>query len=297
MITGKRFIKTYLPLHPNDSNEYTIIGRDATQVTASFSAQELFNPKTGLSEHPISLTIVRVAQAIRDYFGIPVRIENPANPIGRTYRNYPSSGANPSGHHLAQAIDLSFLVEKKIANELYLLCRDDFDKKGPLFQRLWDLGCRGFGSYDTFIHIDSVIPELYEGFAKRRSKHRGLRYGRWNNMKALKYLSPTAYGLLPENSVIEIKPLPTDFPTSVENNNSSIPTDIIPEKTIVETAKETAKKAIGSTIGLFTELMSRDVEDKYEDANQSNIGYMIAAIAFALLAFFLFIKMLKRLSS
>lgn len=146
---------------------------------------ELYNSRTGLEEHPLALDAVRCVQLVRSFTRVPIRINS-------TYRNYiPTDGIKPastSPHMLGQAIDFSFLTSEEEAESLYVAIRDDFDRKGPLFQALWEEGCRGFGSYDTFIHLDTVRSELYEPFrAKRGATYQGALYARWNNMKTLLY--------------------------------------------------------------------------------------------------------------
>lgn len=304
MVLNQQFVDTYLPLHSEDPNTYTTVRGDSIRVGRYFKAKELYNPKTGLEEHPISITVVNCLDAIRSYFNIPIRVENIARPIGRTYRNYPSSGAKVSAHHLGQAIDFNFLAEEAIAEELYLLIRDDFDNQGPLFVMLWDLGCRGFGSYDTFVHIDTVKAELYPDFAKKRnSRYQGQKYGRWNNMKVLKYEEPSHYDLLP-NRRTNIPILPTipanDIP--LENNPAPIPSpsknvptsNDIPPKDLVEIAQSKINRATGSMIGWIEELLSNN-EDKYEDSNEKNIGYLLVMASLLLLAILIFIYILRKI--
>lgn len=181
--------ETHIPLHPDDPNQFVMVSSRDGQVTDNFSYAELYNPKTGLAGHPISLQVVEAVQFIRSVTGIPMNANS-------TYRNYiPSSGVNPasrSPHMLACAFDSSFLADGPTNEALYIAIREDFDNKGPLFQYLWDMGVRGFGSYDTFIHLDTLASEYYS-FArtKRTSVHKGQRYARWNNMKELMYLRPS----------------------------------------------------------------------------------------------------------
>lgn len=171
-------IKTYYPIASSDPNEYVTVDNVSEQLTTNFTQQELYNPKIG-EAHPMALDVIHCLQAIREYFNTPIKVNS-------TYRNYvPTGGANPSTHMLAQAIDFSFISPN--ADQLYIQIRDDFDNKGELFQLLFSLGCRGFGSYDTFIHIDSTRAEDYDAFsAKRWRTYQGKKYGRWNKMKTLR---------------------------------------------------------------------------------------------------------------
>lgn len=176
---------THYPVISTDPNKYLIIRPSSTRVTDNFTMAELYNPRTGLEEHPLSLDTVECMQLIRSATGVPIRPTS-------TYRNYiPTDGINPatiSPHMLGQGIDFSFLGSREENESLYVAIREDFDRKGPLFQALWAHGCRGFGSYDTFIHLDTVRPELYAPFrAKRTTTYQGEHYARWNNMKTLLY--------------------------------------------------------------------------------------------------------------
>ncbi len=181
--------ETHIPLHPDDPNDFIMVSPQAGQVTDNFSYAELYNPRTGLAEHPISMQVVKAVQLIRSITGIPMNANS-------TYRNYiPSGGVNPaskSPHMLACAFDTSFLSNSETNEALYIAIREDFDNKGPLFQHLWEMGVRGFGSYDTFFHLDTLASEYYSfARANRTSVYKGQRYARWNNMKELMYQKPT----------------------------------------------------------------------------------------------------------
>jgi hypothetical protein len=178
-------INTYYPTVDQDPNEYILVRNSSEQLRDNFVMKELYNSRTGLSEHPLSVQVIDCLQAIRDYFGVPIRINS-------TYRNYiPLDGVDPaniSPHMMGQAIDFSFIGDSQEVEALYLLIRDDFNQKGELFNILWDIGCRGFGSYDSFVHIDTTQSELYEPFRKkRRTSYQGALYARWNKMKVLRY--------------------------------------------------------------------------------------------------------------
>lgn len=180
---------THIPLHEQDPNTFIMVSQREGQVTENFSYNELHNPKTGLAAHPLSRQVVDAMQLIRTVAGVAMNANS-------TYRNYiPNNGVNPaskSPHMLACAFDSSFLSDTQTNQALYVAIREDFDKKGPLFQHLWAMGVRGFGSYDTFIHLDTVRSELYGDFrSKRRSVYQGKFYARWNNMKELYYQKAT----------------------------------------------------------------------------------------------------------
>ena len=178
-------VQTHYPISPQDDTVYLMVSNSEAQLRPNFKESELYNSRTGLPEHPIAEKIVDVVQFMRTQFEVPIHTTS-------SYRNYiPTSGINPatiSPHMLAQALDFQFIADQATKDELYIQIRDDFDKKGPLFQALWEMGVRGFGSYDTFIHLDVVQSELYPAFSsKRKRKYQGKIYARWNSMKALRY--------------------------------------------------------------------------------------------------------------
>ena len=289
MVLPLQFVETYFAIHPDDPNKYITVGRNSLRVSPNFKAKEIFNPLTDLDEHPISQTTINCVQAVRDFFNIPIRIESIASPIGRSYRNYPSSGANPSAHHLAQALDFNFLIDEEIEDELYLLMRDDFDNKGELFQILWNLGCRGFGSYDWGVHLDTVRPGLYPHFGtKRNSTYQSEKYGRWNKMAKLKYLKPSHYDLLPHRQPV----LPPDGGQVGEAIRLPKASDI-PPKDITEKVSEQAKKAIGSMQGFIEELLASE-EDKLQEMDEVKVGYIIGMLIFLVGSAAIFISLLRK---
>lgn len=202
--------RTHYQVREDDPNRYMMVRPSTASVTDHFTMAELYNSRTGMEEHPLAMDVVECVEVLRSFIGVPIRINS-------TYRNYiPKDGVNPattSPHMLGQAIDFSFLAPKEESEKLYVAIREDFDQKGPLFQALWAAGCRGFGSYDTFIHLDTVIPELYPPFrSKRSTTYQGQQYARWNNMKTLLYrtadlvISPAGElqaGKEPDNAVVQ----------------------------------------------------------------------------------------------
>lgn len=178
---------THIPQAIGDPNALLSIRKESTElVTPNFQQRELFNPKVGGTEHPLSRQVVVAVQVVRDYFGVPIGINS-------TYRNYVPTGAgvvdaaSKSPHMLAQAVDFRFMADEDQADNIHIAIRDDFASKGPLFRQLWAVGARGFGVYDTFIHLDTVRAGLYPAFAaKRTALHEGEPFAYWNKMKWLR---------------------------------------------------------------------------------------------------------------
>lgn len=240
-------IKTHYPVRADDPNQFRMISDSDEAVTTNFTSKELYNPKAGLPEHPLALQVVYAVQIVRDYYGFAIRVNS-------TYRNYiPKDGVAPatiSPHMMAMAIDFSFLVDKQTAQDLYMSMRDDFNNKGELFQLLWSAGVRGFGIYDTFVHIDVVVPELYPVFLKKRgTKYNGLHYAYWNKMKILRYKSPSkSYGRAGQYVEVE---------QSIE---------------VIQTAEEAA----GAVMGYVSEFF--EAEDRGQDFTQGSMLYLVSTL-------------------
>lgn len=208
--------KTHIPMHPNDPTRMILVGNRSDLITANFKQSEVYNKRTGLKEHPIALELIEAAQFLRDYYGIPIRFNS-------TYRNYvPKNGVKRSLHMLAMAGDIKFLADEKTTQNLLIQLRHDFDQQGPVFQELWKRGVRGFGSYDSFIHLDVGKANYYEFIAaKRKRKFAGERYGRWNEMVTLKrkkpsfIVQPAGQAPIPIEVIEAMPPPPVNAPPEV----------------------------------------------------------------------------------
>lgn len=104
---------------------------------------------------------IKGVQAIRTYYNVPVRV----NASGRTKKHNKAIGGSDGSKHLlgqyrgatadhVEACDVDFF---NIPDEVNLL--KDFHYQvlndGPLVQELRNMGIKGFGLYDGFIHIDT----------------------------------------------------------------------------------------------------------------------------------------------
>ncbi len=135
------------------------------------------------------------------------------------------------------------------------------------------------------------MPALYTGFKKRQYQYEGQRYGRWNKMKELRYLNPTHYDLLPHRRKVRTGPntLPAYPPPAGIPKARSIP-----PKDIVEIGTEKIAKAAGSTIGFFKEVFDPNAEDKYQDNNEKNIGYLVATFVVLILLSWVLGELVKK---
>ena len=128
-----QIIKTYIPLHPSDPNDFIIVDDSSKRVASNFIAKEFYNPKTGLAAHPISQQAINCVQFLRDYFNLPILV-NTDRITGRTYRNYlATNGAKTSAHMLAEACDFNFDVPREKQDELILLIRKEYFDKALFF--------------------------------------------------------------------------------------------------------------------------------------------------------------------
>lgn len=252
--------------HPDDPNVYIDIYDDKEQITDNFQSWEFFNRKVNLPHHLLSRQAIDAVQLIRTWFGVKIRITS-------TYRTYiPSGGATYSPHMLAQAIDWQFIIDdnftKAQAENLYLIIREDFKNKGPLFQELWKIGVRGFGSYDTFVHIDTVVPELYPKFkAKRGTTYLGRHYARWDKMKELKYLYP--------------KPELMDVVAAIPDQEIIVNPTATTQPSMTESATDYTKRVAGSIVGYLGSWQNR--EDFGQDYTTSNVAKAIIPLLLMLL--------------
>lgn len=244
--------RTHIPRHPDDPNTFEMVrAGDMRRVTSNFTANELFNPKNGIAEHPIATKVVQAMQYIRSTFGEVMNVTS-------TYRTYvPVGGVSRSPHMLAEAIDAQITdLSKRDAIMVYL--REDFDSKGSIFRTLFNQHqVRGFGIYDTFIHLDVVPVELYADFRnKRTERFNGFQYAYWNNMKRLRYQKSTL--MFPQSPVLpEAEPI-----TVVEEIADTIETEV--------------RAITGSTVGwLYTFIGSND--DGLADDASTNVVYALFA--------------------
>lgn len=254
---------THIPLHNADRNTFLEVFPSSEKVSANFSYSEVYNSKVNQSSHPISKQVIACAQFLRDYFGLPMTITS-------SYRTYvPAGGASYSPHMMAVALDLQFtksLVSQQKRDELFTIIRDDFARKGDIFQGLWERGCRGFGIYDTFIHIDTAHIELYPKMrSKRGTKYQGENFATWNKMQRLRRIpapvadsSATLPGL-PDSGIID-----------------SIPADNAIGKAVLE--------GIGTVEGMVEEIFND--EDRLQGVSFQGVAKMativlVVAVVFA----------------
>lgn len=254
-------VETHYPLSENDTRRFLeVSANDNRGVAANFKAKEFFNSSNGLESHPIAQEVIDAVQYIRSLKGVPIRITS-------TYRNFvPSGGAKVSAHMMAQAVDFQFAVEQEVRDTIMIELREDFDKKGPIFQELVTrFGVSGVGMYDSFVHLDVVQPELYEAFArKRKANYQGRTYAYWNSMKTLRYKKP-------KTKIVQT-PTPTgEMTTTIEPIKERATPITLPEK-VIEQVQETATEVAGSVRGTLHDWNA--TEDGYRGYTAKNNAYL-----------------------
>lgn len=100
--------------------------------------------------HYLDSSLIPSITIIRDHYGIPIKILSSY----RTHEcNNIAGGATRSRHMKFDALDWKFTGPHAVMmHDRYI---DDIRNKGIVFQKLFDAGIRGFGSYATSNHIDT----------------------------------------------------------------------------------------------------------------------------------------------
>ena len=171
----------------------------------------------------------------------------------------------------AQAIDFTFIGSSSVRNNLLINAREDFLNKGELWQLLWSNGVRGFGVYDSFIHIDTLRSEFYDwASAKRKRTYQGDIYATWNSQNRLRYLDPL-YSVGPS--------APQKSMATPSGEIVSEP--VIVEPTITTTITRNAYATLGVVRGWFT---GYEDEDRYQTDSKNIVwsaGVILSIVAFA----------------
>ncbi len=131
---------------------YTTIRKNSTRkLTTHFLESEFHSSSPDAPEaHKLDARLIDVAQLARDVAGVPVYVTS-------TARFPKDSNYSPSSQHhfeIAAAIDLGAARANGEALRVAQLFHREILSQGPVFRQLWELGVRGFGLYDTFMHFD-----------------------------------------------------------------------------------------------------------------------------------------------
>ncbi len=131
---------------------YTTIRKGSTRkLTGNFLEKEFHSSSPDAPDsHKLDARLIDVSQLVREVAGVPVYVTS-------TARFPKDSNYSPSSQHhfeIAAAIDLGAAKEKGEAARVAQLFHREILTHGPVFRQLWELGVRGFGLYDTFMHFD-----------------------------------------------------------------------------------------------------------------------------------------------
>lgn len=122
-----------------------------TPVTANFTQAELYTTvPNGPESHYLDDNVIIALQYIRDLSSNPIRVTS-------TYRtpayNALIGGVSNSQHIQGRAIDFQWIDNNY--EELVRFKSEFLKPNSELKQNLYDIGLRGLGFYETFLHIDT----------------------------------------------------------------------------------------------------------------------------------------------
>lgn len=126
---------------------------DISYCTPNFQVREFYSTSLDApKEHFIHDDLPQILQAIRTFYGVPIRITSSFRTARhQNFLALNSAGATKSYHCRGLAIDFQFISN----NESFInMFSNEVRKQGQLFQKLRQLGLQGIGLYGSFIHID-----------------------------------------------------------------------------------------------------------------------------------------------
>jgi hypothetical protein len=131
---------------------------NSTKVSANFTEAEYFTKSSDFrgDSHNVSDSIIEAFQYLRTFTGVAWKITS----TGRTEAHNKSVGGATASKHLifhpevvaADGQPSSSSGRAAILKQI----SDDILNKGAIYNQLVSLGIRGFGLYDSFIHLDSA---------------------------------------------------------------------------------------------------------------------------------------------
>jgi len=154
---------------------YIIVTKNNQEPVSENFTQNEFHSKSSdaPNSHQVNTSIINAAQALRDFWGVPVNITSTHRTL---IGNAAVGGVTNSQHRGWGAVDLqpsnsAIRPEKLTAFYEQMAC------KGPLYQQLKGFGIMGFGFYDSFLHLDdgtySVAPRTVRTFWDNSSGNYG----------------------------------------------------------------------------------------------------------------------------
>ena len=141
-------------------NKITINRGDNTLLAPNFRASEFYSSSPNPpASHDFYMELVEAASFLRNHFNTPWRITSTMRTHAHEVKicadfNLPPGLAWTSKHVLAPAFDSQPAGTAARNAEIMATLAEDFTNNGEIFQKLRTLGIKGFGLYDTFIHLD-----------------------------------------------------------------------------------------------------------------------------------------------
>ena len=142
-----------------------------TKLTSDFANDDFWagnvgNQPNATSPHSLFYKIPAAAQLVSDTLGGGVTINSTVRfPGGSKY----NGGKSQHDFQQASAIDLGIPESKRAQVWKDILIQ------GPLFRALFDMGARGFGLYDSWLHID------FRSTGSGSKSFNGQKYAFWDN--------------------------------------------------------------------------------------------------------------------
>lgn len=136
-----------------------IVSNSSEYIRDNFKASEFYSKSYDAPQsHLLSSKVMDGWQFIRDYYSKPIRITSTAR---TSAGNFAAGGGANSQHLLVEnaafAADGEFLEDEQETMSLFYA---DMICKGPVYQSLTQLGIKGIGIYNGFIHLDDGMSPL-----------------------------------------------------------------------------------------------------------------------------------------
>ncbi len=160
-----------------------LISRYGNRQFGNFNEQDLYSGCSDApDEHYLSDALIDALNFLWKYYGTAIEIS--ARGGYRTQScNAAAGGAEKSQHLLGRAVDVNW---KENETAIIAHLNNDIRNEGIVFQSLLDLGIRGFGLYNTFIHIDARVSE-------GKQNYNGIKYAFFDQSTWINSIDPPVF--------------------------------------------------------------------------------------------------------